>query len=99
MKNLFLCMIVPATVSFFVQSILCRKVKKGILRHAALILSLIPVVFGIILLLTHCRGMFGGLGVVEVILWFNAALCAGCGYGAAWLIYHVMRKNSRGRKK
>lgn len=38
MKYLMLYMIGPAAVSFLVQSILCRKVKKGILRHGVLLL-------------------------------------------------------------
>lgn len=95
MKNLFLRVIVPAAVSFFVQIILCCNVKKGILCHAALIFPLLSLVLGSILLLTHSEGMFGGLGAIEAILWFITALSAGCGYGAAWLIYYVMRKNGR----
>ena len=43
MKYLFFYVVVPMAVSFVVQSILCREVKTGILRHAALMLTIISL--------------------------------------------------------
>lgn len=92
MKYLFLYIIVPTVISFLMQSILCHKVKRGILRHGALILPIISVVFGVVTLLTQGGGIFGGLGAIAAVLWFVVACCALFGYGAAWLVAHIMRK-------
>ena len=92
MKLLFLYFIAPATVSFLVQSILCRKVKKGILRHSALILPIISIAFGVTTLLTQSNDIFGGLGVVAAVFWFANAICTALGYGAAWLIFLISKK-------
>lgn len=92
MKYMFLFIILPAGISFLGQSVLCRRVKKGMFRHAALIFSLIAIVFGVIALLTQSGGTFGALGVLAACLYFLAAFCALCGYGAAWIIYLAMRK-------
>lgn len=96
MKYLMLYMIGPAAVSFLVQSILCRKVKRGILRHGVLLLPIVSLAMGVYLLLTQCGDVFGGLGAIVAVLWFIAGCCAGLGYGAAWLFFCVTRKgNSR----
>lgn len=93
MKYLLLYFIVPAAVSFLVQSILCRKVKKGVLRHGAL---LFPVIFGVcgaVILFTQSGGVFGGLGVLEAVCLFAGACCTALGYGAAWLVFRMAGKN------
>lgn len=92
MRYLFLYFAAPALVSFLLQSILCRKVKNGVLRHGALILPIISVVFGVATLLTQCGDIFGGLGAVTAVLRFAAACCTALGYGAAWIIYYIMKK-------
>lgn len=98
MKYLFLYFIAPAAVSLLVQSILCRKVKKGILRHGALILPVISIAFGIFILLTQCGDIFGGLGAVAAVLWFIIACGDILGYGTAWLIFLITKK-SKNRKQ
>lgn len=98
MKYLLLYMIGPAAVSFLAQSILCRKVKKGILRHGALLFPIVSVTMGVYILLTQCGDAFGGLGAIAAVLWFIAGCCAGLGYGAAWWLFHMMRKRN-GRKQ
>lgn len=96
MKYLLIYIISPAAVSFLVQSILCRKVKKGILRHGALLFPIISAAVGVYLLLTRCGDIFGGFGAIEAVLRFVAGCCACMGYGAAWLFFCVTRKgNSR----
>lgn len=92
MKYLFFYVVVPMAVSLIVQSILCRKVKTGILRHAALMLPIISVACGLTVLLTQSGGVFGGLGAIAAMLCFIIAFCAVCGYGAAWLLYLAVRK-------
>lgn len=99
MKYLFLYFIAPAAASFLAQTLLCHKVKKGILRCGALIFTMIPAVLGGILLFTQCGGMFGGLGAVAAALCFTAACCAALGYGAAWLVYSISKKGNTGRRK
>lgn len=91
MKYLFLFIIVPAAITFLAQSVLCRRVKKGLLRYFALVFALLPTAFGVAALLTQSGGTFGGLGVLAASLYFLAAFCALCGYGAAWLIYLIIR--------
>lgn len=99
MKYLFLYFIVPAVAVFLLQSILCRKLKKGILRHGALILPIISITFGTATLLTQSDGVFGGLGALAAIVWFANACCTALGYGAAWLIFFAAkRKRSRERE-
>lgn len=92
MKYLMLYMIGPAAVSFLVQSILCRKVKKGILRHGVLLLPIVSVAVGVYLLLTQCGDVFGGLGAIAAVLRLIAGCCAGLGYGAAWWLFHMAKK-------
>lgn len=84
--------IVPAAVAFLIQSILCRRVKRGILRHGALVLPIISVIVGIVTLLTQCGDMFGGLGAAAAVLWFVNACCTAFGYGAAWFVYLIMKR-------
>ena len=84
--------IAPAAVSFLVQSILCRKVKKGLLRHGALIFPIISIGVGSVTLLTQCGDIFGGLGAIAAVLWFMNACCTALGYGTAWLIYFITKK-------
>ena len=92
MNYLFLYFIAPAVVSFLVQSILCRKVKKRLLRHGTLILPIISMAFGVFTLLTQCGDIFGGLGVIVAVLWFANAICTALGYGAAWLIFLISKR-------
>lgn len=90
---------VPAAVSFLVQSLLCRRVKRGMLRYGAVIFTVIPVVGGCVTLLTQYKGMFGGLGTMAAVLWFANACSAAFGYGAAWMIFFASKKfRSRKRK-
>lgn len=95
MKYLFLYFIAPAAVAFLVQSILCRKVKKRILRHGALSFSIISITLGTVALLTQCDDIFGGFGMIAVILWFANACCTALGYGIAWLIFLIAKKKRR----
>lgn len=95
MKYLFLYFIAPAAISFLVQSVLCRKVKKGLLRHGALILPIISIAFGVFTLLTQCGDIFGGLGAIAAVLWFANACCTALGYGAAWIIFLMVKKRNR----
>lgn len=95
MKYLFLYFIAPAAISFLVQSVLCRKVKKGLLRHGALILPIISIAFGVSTLLTQSGDIFGGLGAIAAVLWFANACCTALGYGAAWLIFLMVIKRNR----
>lgn len=95
MKYLILYLIAPAAVSFLVQSILCHKVKKGLLRHGALIFPIISIAAGAAVLLTQYGDVFGGLGAVAAALCFAGACCAALGYGAAWLIFHIVKRKSR----
>ena len=99
MRIVFLYVIVPAAAAFLVQTILCHKVKKGILRHGALIFTIIPVVVAGILLFTQCGGMFGGLGAVAAALWLINACCTVLGYGIAWLVYFITEKEKNRKKK
>lgn len=99
MNYLLMYIIVPAVVSFLMQSILCRKVKKGILRHGALILSVIFIVIGAVILFTQSGDLFGGLGVIAAFLWFITAGCAIFGYGMAWLIFYMMSKGKDRERK
>lgn len=94
MKYLLLYFIAPAAAAFLVQSLLCRKVKKGILRHGALIFSIISITLGIVTLLTQCDDIFGGLGMIAVILRFANACCTTLGYGIAWLIFLISKKKN-----
>lgn len=91
MRFFLLCVIVPAAVTLLLQSILCRRVKRGILRHGALVLPVIFIILGIYTGI-QCGGAFGGLGVIAVALWLVGACCAALGYGAAWLIFHITKK-------
>lgn len=92
MEYLVLFIVAPLVASFAIQSILCHKVKKGILRHGTLIFPIIFCAIGVYTLLTQSGGMFGGLGVLAAILWFIIACCTVFGYGVAWLVFHIMRK-------
>lgn len=92
MKYLMLYMLGPAAVSFLVQSILCRKVKRGILRHGVLLLPIVSLAMGVYLLLTQCGDVFGGLGAIAAVLRLIAGCCAGLGYGAAWLFFYMTKK-------
>ncbi len=100
MRYLFLYFIVPAVLCFLVQSILCRKVDRGILRHGALIFVMIPMGVGGVRLFTGHNDMFGGLGVMGAVLWMAGACSAAFGYGAAWLLFLVSkRRKNRSRKE
>lgn len=92
MRSLFLYFILSATVSCLTQSLLCRKAEKGILRYSTLIFMIIPMVLGGITLLTQCKGIFGGLGMIAAAFWFANACCAALGYGAAWVIFLYQKK-------
>lgn len=92
----FLIVILPLAVTLAVQSVLCRKVKKDILRHAALIFPLMFIGIGAAVLFAYSGGDFGGLGAISAFLFFAAALCAAGGYGVAWLAFSVMKKKNRG---
>ena len=100
MEYLFWYFIVPMIVSFLVQSVLCRKVKRGIVRQGTLILPIIYIVLGVIILLTQSGDtFFGGLGAIAAALWFISACCAACGYGAAWLVYLITKKGKNKDRK
>lgn len=100
MKYPLMYIVAPATISFLMQSILCHKVKKSILRHATLIFPVIFIVRGVITFLSEQGGIFGGLGAVAAVLDFLVAFCAVFGYGVSWLVYVIMKKiNGRERKK
>lgn len=90
--DLFFYIVVPAAISFLVQSILCHRVKTGTLRYGVLILPLIFAALGVVTLFTQSGGTFGGLGVLAAYLCFIVAFSAACGCGAAWLGYLVTRK-------
>lgn len=92
MKYLFLYFIIPMIVAFLVQNLLCRRVKKGILRHGVLILPMISIVVGIYTLLTQTGGVFGGLGGLAAVLWFANTCCTVFGYGVAWFVFLITRK-------
>ncbi len=96
MKYLLLYLIVPAALSFLMQSILCHKVKKGILRHGVLVFPVISAIMGVYIMLTQCGDAFGGLGIIAAVLWFARGCCTALGYGAAWLLFH-MTKRRKGR--
>ena len=98
MEFFFLYFIAPPAVSFLVQSMLCRIMKKGILRHGALVLLLISIIIGVSILLTQCGDIFGGLGAIAAVLWFVNACGVFLGYGTAWLIFLVTKK-SKNRKQ
>lgn len=92
MKYLLMYAIAPAMIAFAVQSVLCRKVKKGILRHGTLIFPVFSAAFGGVTLLTQYGDIFGGLSAIAAVLWLVAACCAVLGYGAAWFVFYVTRK-------
>lgn len=92
MKYLLICIAAPAAVSFLAQGVLCRRVKRGVLRHGTLALTAISVAFGVAILLTQTGDAFGGLGTVAAALWFIAACCTVLGYGAAWLVFLIKNK-------
>lgn len=96
MKYLFFYFIAPAAVSFLVQGILCRKAKKGMLRHGALVFPVISVSIGVTMLLAQYGDVFAGLGTLAAIFWFITACGAVLGYGTAWLVFLMTRK---GRKQ
>lgn len=79
-------------VSFLVQSILCHKMKKGILRYGGLTFTIISIVFGVVTLLTQCRDIFGGFGMIATVLWFANACHTAFGYGMAWFIFLISKK-------
>lgn len=95
MNFFLLYMFSPAVISFFVQSILCRKAKRGLLRHGALLLPMTSSVIGVFIFFTECEGMFGGLGAIAALLWFIIACCFAVGYGAAWFIFFLTGKGRR----
>lgn len=95
MEYLLLFLIVPAAVSFIVQSILCCKVKNRVLRHGALVFPMFFIVFGAITLLTQYGDIFSGLGVIASALWFAGACCAAFGYGAAWIVALVVKNRQK----
>lgn len=99
MKYLFLCFIVPGAVSFLTQTVLCHKTKRRILSYGALLFTIISMATGAILLLTRCKDMFGGLDVIEAVLWLIGGCAAALGYGAEWLWYFVARKGKNMGKK
>lgn len=99
MKYFLLYVIAPTGISFLVQSILCRKGKRRMLRHGALFFPLISAVAGIIILLTQCRGPFGGLSGIAALLWLTIACCSFFGYGLAWFVFLLMKKKGEGSEK
>lgn len=92
MRYFFLYFIALTVISFLIQSILCRKVKKGILRHGTLIFSIIFIVFQTVILFTQCGDIFGGLSVIAAVFWFVNACCTVMGYGIAWFVFLIMKK-------
>lgn len=96
MKYMILYFVVPAAAVSLIQSILCRKVRKGLLRHGALIFPMISIVVGIVTLFTRGGDVFSGLGAVAALLWFANACCTAFGYGAAWFVFWIAGK---GRNK
>lgn len=97
MKYFLLYVIAPTVISFFAQSILCRRVKRGLLRHGTLLLSLFLSVMGAVILFTQSGGIFGGLSAIMALLWLAAACCCVLGYGLAWFLFLFMSKG-RGRE-
>lgn len=97
MKYFFLCFFVPTMISFLVQSILCHKMKKGFLRYGGLTFTIIAIVSGVVTLLTQCRDIFGGFGMIATVLWFATACHTAFGYGMAWFIFFIS-KNKKNRK-
>lgn len=98
MKYLVLCIFVPMIVSYIIQSALCHKLKKGMLRHGALVLPAIFIACGVVTLLSQSGDIFGGLAAIAAAFWFVIACCSAFGYGAAWLVY-LMAKKGKNRAK
>lgn len=100
MNYFFLYIMVLIVISFLIQTILCRKVKKGILRHGSLIFPIICIIFQTAILFTQCEDIFGGLSVLAAVFWFINACCTVIGYGIAWLVFLITKKrknrNDRG---
>lgn len=99
MKYSVICIFIPIIVSFTVQSTLCHKLNKGILRHGALVLPVISIALGVVTLLTQSGDIFGGLGAIVAALWFVCACCTALGYGMAWLVYHIVKKEKNRERK
>lgn len=97
MKYFLLYVIAPTVFSFLVQSILCRRAKKRLLRHGTLLLPLILAVMGAVTLFTQSGGIFGGLSAITALLWLVTVCCFVLGYGLAWFFY-LLRKKGRGRE-
>lgn len=95
MNFFLLYMFAPAVISFFVQSILCRKAKRGLLRHGALLLPMISAAIGVFTFFTQSEGMFGGLGAIAALLWLITTFCFIVGYGAAWFVLFLTGKGRR----
>lgn len=84
MKYFFLCFFVPT-------------MKKGFLRYGGLTFTIIAIVSGVVTLLTQCRDIFGGFGMIATVLWFATACHTAFGYGMAWFIFFIS-KNKKNRK-
>lgn len=91
--------IVPAAIVFVLQSILCRNIKRGLLRRGALVLPVASAIAGTVTLATQSDDIFGGLGVIAAFLWFAATCSMALGYGAAWLVFFAAKKRGSGKQE
>lgn len=99
MTYLVLCIFAPTIVSYTIQNVLCRKVKKGILRHGTLVLPAISIACGVVTLLSQSGDIFGGLAAIAAAFWLVIACSAAFGYGAAWLVYLMVKKRKNRAKE
>lgn len=91
----FLMAGLPMLSFLAIQSLLCRRGKKALIRKGLVIIPLVGIAAGVYML-AEAGGdyLFGGLYGLGAILWMIPFGSALCGYGLAWLIFVLAGKKT-----
>ena len=91
MIKAILFIVIPFFISLGIQMFCCLRVKNKYLRHAGLLtcaFMLVMVVFAFF----SDPGVIAGGNVVLCMVFLYLAACCLAGYGAAWGIYRLIRR-------
>ena len=90
MKDI-LFVVIPFYISLEIQLFCCLLFKNKFLRHAGLLICAFMVVMAVIAFLSDPGFFAGGNVVMGMFFLYLAASCL-AGYGAAWGVYRLIRR-------
>ena len=78
-------------IALVVQLVCCFVIKNKYLRHAGLVVLIVPLVFAVKSYFSDPGFLYGG-NVLGMFIFLASAACGLAGYGAAWGIFRLFKR-------